>query len=339
MSKQLGQFLQEQQEPFTLETYLLERGQFGSKHLISDGDFRCCSSSSKFLKRSASCGAKKRRKVIPNCSKIVKSLLNKLVAISHSNQKIKNYLASEEHKNATSKNTDIADDDKFSSESSTTVFNSCSDSSDAEEGDNLSSPQAADDNFLHEKQVSEDRRKLRLDFLEESKQLSPVSVLEETESSDDDSPHVKKQECLKAKKQEEFSSTPAVSNSGETNPESQYIKNKKAIQESRQLLFDCVKEVVENQRNNKDPQKEEFQRILGAEQLWELLLQNIWLWSQESINETNINHLMHFDLLSSFEQSSGVEEKRELGRVVGDLIFVDISNEIVLDMINYYSPR
>lgn len=344
MSKQLGQFLQEQQEPFTLELYLLERGQFRSKHLISDGDFRCCSrnfSSTKFLKRSASCGAKKRRKVIPSsCSKIVKSVFNKLVTISH-NQKIKNLANDQEHNNnSTSKNTNIiADDDhKFSSASSATVFHSCSDSSDADEADNLSSPQAADDNFLHEKQVFEDRRRLRLDFLEESKQLSPVSVLEETESSDDDdSLHVKKQNSVKAKKQEDFSA-PSVSNSGETSPESRYNKNKKAIQQSRELLFDCVKEVVENQKN-KDPQKEEFQRILGAEQLWELMLQNIWLWSQESINETNINHLMHFDLLNSFEQSSGVEEKREIGKVVGDLIFVDISNEIVLDMLNYSSSR
>lgn len=174
-----------------------------------------------------------------------------------------------------------------------------------------------------------------MEFLEESKQLSPVSVLEETESSDDDdSLHVKKQECVKAKKQEEFSS-PSVSNSGETSCESQYIKNKKAIQQSRQLLFDCVKEVVENQKGK----KEEFQRILGAEQLWELILQNIWLWSQESINETNIKQLMISDMLSSFEESSGVEENREIGKVVSDLIFVDISNEIVLDMLNYYSSR
>ncbi|XP_059279464.1 uncharacterized protein LOC132033496 isoform X3 [Lycium ferocissimum] len=182
-------------------------------------------------------------------------------------------------------------------------------------------------------QVTEDRRKLRLDFLEESKQLSPVSVLEETESSDDDSPNVKKQECHKAKKQEEFS-TPSVSNSWEKSPESQYIKNKKAMQQSRQLLFDCVKEVVENQKR-----KEEFQRILGAEQLWGLLLQNIMLWSQDSINETSINHLMHFDLLNSFEESSGIEEKWEIGKVVGDLIFVDISNEIALDMLNSSSSR
>lgn len=95
---------------------------------------------------------------------------------------------------------------------------------------------------------------------------------------------------------------------------------------------------MENQRD-KHTQKDEFQRILGAEQLWELLLQNIWLWSQESINETNINHLMHFDMLNSFELSSGVEEKREIGKVVSDLIFVDISNEIVLDMFNCYSSR
>ncbi|KAK4352219.1 hypothetical protein RND71_027737 [Anisodus tanguticus] len=284
MSKQLGQFLQEQQEPFTLELYLLERGRSirGKGTLFSDGDFRCCSrnSSTKFLKRSANCGAKKRRKVIPNCSKIVKSVFNKLVTIIH-NQKIKN-LGSVEQNNATSKNINCqgntnADDDKFSSASSSTVFNSCLDTSDAEEADNLSSPQAADDNFLHEEQ---------------------------------------------AKKQEEFS-TPSVLNSGETSPESQYIKNKKAIQQSRQLLLDCVTEVVENQKK-----KEEFQRILGAEQLWELLLQNIWLWSQDSINETNINGLTHFDLLNSFEESSGVEEKREIGRVVGDSIFVDVSNEI-----------
>ncbi|KAK4722641.1 hypothetical protein R3W88_012874 [Solanum pinnatisectum] len=326
MSKQLGQFLQEQQEPFTLQIYLLERGQFKNKHLISDRDFRCCSTNSStylFLKRSASCGAKKRRKQILNCSKIVKSVFNKLVTFSH-NQKIKNLANDQEHNNSTSKNSNvIANDEKISSTSSGTVFNSCYD------------PRDADDNFLHEKQVFEERRKLRLEFLEETKQLSPVSVLEETESSDDDdSPHVKKQKCVKAKKQEEFPSQ-SVSNSGETSPESQYIKNKKAIQESRQLLFDCVKEVVENQKGK----EEEFQGIFGAEQLWELLLQNIWLWSQQSMNETNIKQLMISNMLSSFEESSGVEEKREIGKVVGDLIFVDISNEIVLDMLNYSSLR
>lgn len=327
MSKQLGQFLQEQQEPFTLQIYLLERGQFKNKHLISDRDFRGCSANSStylFLKRSASCGAKKRRKQILNCSKIVKSMFNKLVTYRDS-QKIKNLANDQEHNNSTSKNSNvIANDEKISSISSrSNVFNSCYDSSDA------------DDNFLHEKQVFEERRKSRVEFLEQSKQLSPVSVLEETESSDDDdSPHVKKQECVKAKKQEEFSS-PSVSNSGETSPESQYIKNKKAIQESRQLLFDCVKEVVENQKCK----EEEFQRILGAEQLWELLLQNIWLWSQQSINETNIKQLMISHMLSSFEESSGFEGKSEIGKVIGDLIFVDISNEIVLDMLSYSSLR
>ncbi|XP_009778936.1 uncharacterized protein LOC107808935 [Nicotiana tabacum] len=332
MSKQLGEFLQEKQEPFTLELYLLERGHTLSSN--SNGDFRCCSvnSTTKFLKKSASCGTNKKRKVIPNCSKLVKSVLNKLVTISH-NQKIKN-LASEEHNNATIKNgqgNTKANDDNFSSASSTTVFNSCSDTSDVEEVENLS-PQAADDNFLSEKQVCEDR-KLRLDFLEESKQLSPVSVLEETESSDDESPDLKKQECLKPKKLQEEFSTQSVSKSGETSPEFQYINNKKAIQQSKQLLFDCVKEVVENQKR-KDPQEEEgFQRMLGAEQLWELLLENIRLWSQDSINETNIKNLMHFDLLNSFEQSSGLEEKREIDKVIGDLIF----DEIVIDMFNYFS--
>lgn len=153
MSKKLGQFLQEQQEPFTLQIYLLERGQFRNKHLVSDGNFRCCSTNSSsymFFKRSASCGAKKRRKLIPNCSKIVKSVINKLVPISH-NQKIKNLANDQQHNNTSNI---IVDDEKISSASSSTVFNSCHDFSDAEEVDNLSSQQPEDDNFLHGKQVN-----------------------------------------------------------------------------------------------------------------------------------------------------------------------------------------
>ncbi|XAR61992.1 hypothetical protein NMG60_11016561 [Bertholletia excelsa] len=73
MPKQLGELLREQQEPFVLEAYLLDRG-FSRKELSS----RSFSGNSKsFLTRSASLNLNK-KSVIPSCSKIVKAVLNKL---------------------------------------------------------------------------------------------------------------------------------------------------------------------------------------------------------------------------------------------------------------------
>ncbi|XP_052202440.1 uncharacterized protein LOC127808106 [Diospyros lotus] len=64
MPKQLAQLLQEQQDPFVLELYLLERGYVKNKTL------HCY----------------KRRKFIPNCSKIVKTLINKLSFVGDKNK-------------------------------------------------------------------------------------------------------------------------------------------------------------------------------------------------------------------------------------------------------------
>ncbi|GMQ08538.1 hypothetical protein CsSME_00052219 [Camellia sinensis var. sinensis] len=75
MPKQLGELLQEQQEPLILELYLFEKGHLRN-NFNSETNFHCCfGNPSSFLKRSASWGGlSKRRKAIPSCSKIVKLL-------------------------------------------------------------------------------------------------------------------------------------------------------------------------------------------------------------------------------------------------------------------------
>ena len=126
--KQLGQLLQEQQEPFILETYLLERGCL-KKNLTSEGGFSCChGNSSKLLKRSASCDLNMSGKGIPQCSKILRAIFNKLVSIT-GNPKSKlcdhdgGVLSFSEVGSSSQK---VAEQDSFSSASTTTVFNSCS---------------------------------------------------------------------------------------------------------------------------------------------------------------------------------------------------------------------
>ncbi|GMP24870.1 hypothetical protein CsSME_00001991 [Camellia sinensis var. sinensis] len=56
MPKQLGELLQEQQEPFILELYLFEKG-YLRNNFNSETNFHCCfGNPSSFLKRSASWG-------------------------------------------------------------------------------------------------------------------------------------------------------------------------------------------------------------------------------------------------------------------------------------------
>lgn len=116
MSKQLGDFLQEHQEPFAMEVYLHERGYPRSN-------------SAQFLKGSASFDPKKRRKSLPSCSKIMGAVFSRIVH-SEANRKFKNCWS---NKNGRNKQ-DLAEDDHFSSASSSTVFNSCSQSDAEDEG-------------------------------------------------------------------------------------------------------------------------------------------------------------------------------------------------------------
>ena len=125
--KQLGQLLQEEQEPFVLETYLLDRGCL-KRSLTSEGGFSCCpGNSSKHLKG------------IPQCSKILRAIFNKLLSIT-GNPRGKfcdhdgGVLSFAEVGSISKK---VAEQDRFSSASSTTVFNSCS-GSDTEEDSSAS---------------------------------------------------------------------------------------------------------------------------------------------------------------------------------------------------------
>lgn len=104
------------------------------------------------------------------------------------------------------------------------------------------------------------------------------------------------------------------------------------MQQTKQLLFDCVKEVVEKHKMDSPSQK--IPQILGTEKLWELMCHNIWLWSKESIDETNTNHLLHLDMLASAQEWSSFEQQmHEIGMQIADAILEDISNEIITKMI------
>ncbi|XP_073316626.1 uncharacterized protein [Primulina huaijiensis] len=312
----LSEFLQEEQEPFSLKLYLLERGctkgapRFGSRSHFLNSD--------KILKRY---GLKNRRNLIPNCSNFVKAVFKQLGSVSI-NLKIKNLSNGDQV--ITEEN---ASRDKFVSKSSRIVLNS--------------SPHCVEESsklFLEEEVDADGKLKWRR-VEDNRQQLSPVSVLEVAEL-DEISPLHYKQSNIKMTTQAEsstsaspFISQQPINYSAQvlrqipaSNPYTQHIINKRALRQTKQLLIDCVREVTENYRK-----QEHLKKILGAEELWKLVCENVWLWSRDSIHETNIIHLLHYDFLASAEEWSADFEVQKEGiwMDVGDAILEDVISEIV----------
>ncbi|KAG8377452.1 hypothetical protein BUALT_Bualt08G0034500 [Buddleja alternifolia] len=338
MPKLLSEYLQEQQQPFALDLYLVERGYSNTPTTPNATSTFCnlfkCSSSRRGL-------INKRRYLVPNCSKFVKSVFSRLV---FDNQKINNNIpVKNDNKKCGDEDEDEDEDeeDKYlssgSSSSSTTVFDSCSENIDCLEAVDilLTSP---------EKEGGDADRKLEWrSGIEDDdcKQLSPVSVLQHTQSRQEE-------HNLKRRKVEPLTSTCRckikqatdcsveelhelqVGSNSNSHADDQYIINKRALQQTKQLLIDCLREVIENHRK-RDKNRQELKKILGTEELWKLVCENVWVWSQDSIDETNIHHLLHHDYLASAEEwSTDFELRKEvISMEIGDAILEDIINEIL----------
>ncbi|XP_051123673.1 uncharacterized protein LOC127246386 isoform X2 [Andrographis paniculata] len=159
--------------------------------------------------------------------------------------------------------------------------------------------------------------------MEHGNDTSPVvSVLEETNSDqpstlDDDTAH--QYEC----------------ESYTTQIHSQYSINKRLLQQTKQLLIDSAREVIESencrrQRDNKKSRAHLKKQVVGAEELWKVLCENVWIWSNESSN--NIAHLLHSDYLNSLEDwETDYQKKRQgIAMEIGEELLESIINEVLV---------
>ncbi|XP_017257080.1 uncharacterized protein LOC108226604 isoform X2 [Daucus carota subsp. sativus] len=294
VTKQLGDLLQEQQEPFVLELYLIDRG-YRKNVMLSKRNriFRRACRSEVLCRR---------RKIISRCSSAVKALFEILGVKRGSSRKSAEGTFSRKGQH---RHGNLLDDD---------------------EGDM--------DRKM--KKISEDRM-----------QLSPVSVLEAALSNEESPVHINQTIQNTEILREEVSSDSIYSDSYESlekylsgktsevskpNSHSQHTKVTLALLQTKQLLFDCVKEVVETQRlNNKRPC--EFREALGAEAFGKSLCENILRWTTQSLNANYSNQLFDRDVLCSAEWNVFEQGKGIIGKEIADCILEDISVDIVMDLI------
>lgn len=118
------------------------------------------------------------------------------------------------------------------------------------------------------------------------------------------------------------------------NTSTKFLKSKRMLQQTRQLLFDCVREIVESQ-----VQKEKVKTcegLLGPEELGNLVWEKMKAWGKQVGDETNnITYLLGLDFFDSAHEWFGFDqEKREICSQIGDSLAEEIVNDFVNELSN-----
>ncbi|KAJ7966495.1 DUF4378 domain-containing protein [Quillaja saponaria] len=372
--KKLGELLLEQQEPFILEVYLSERRHSKRSSTQHTGYEYSSESSGNVLERSVGCDQKERKKGLPKCPKIIKDVYSKLVFVNE-NKVSKNSENRNEDLSVldTGRNYQIGMElDRFSSASSTTVYNSCS-PSDVEEASTTSLQKYHASFSADTKQASrvcnmrlqevtknsKNRRRHRDIILPNPVSLKELSLHGYSMFHKDDvrlrleqSPH--RCRVFLPKKVTEDSILSAslweILFESETHTESsnkelqdlwgpnipQVLKSKRVLQQTKQLLFDCVREIVDTLPKKENG--EERQEFLGPEQLGKLICDKIKAWGNQAGDITNLTHLLTLDYLNSADEWSDFEsQKWYIAMEIEGAIFEEIRNETVSEVIDLFA--
>ncbi|KAG5251185.1 DUF4378 domain-containing protein [Salix suchowensis] len=183
--KQLRELLQEQQEPFILNIYLLERG-YSRKSSNSESSSRFCHVNfRKSLKRYVSLRLNTSKRVNPQGSKVLRAVLNKVISVKQGLR-----INSSDHRDGKlevkkgTSNQQVAESDIFSTASCITVFDSFSKSGvevpcSTQKDSLFTTTTSYQPPNLHNptEEIIADR-KLQQQGIEDNRQLSPASGLE-----------------------------------------------------------------------------------------------------------------------------------------------------------------
>lgn len=338
-TRRLAELLNEQQEPFVLEIYLLERGYRIRKGLeLEDRIFGCCSSNKNRIYKNNS--NKQYLKNYMQFTGIARAVLSKLVWRKGRRTKGKGEAA-------------VESAGRCSSASCSTTLSTNTWSESDTDGEIISMESPAKNQNNHEESAP-NRLRTQWRFVGENKQCSPVSVLDEIDLLQAipvynvTQPHertpaksnrfqrkVSDEAILSASLWEllvQFRERPKQQ--GKRKPFPEYMNSKKALQQNRQLLFDCVREAVEmgSQQKSSCSSREKGLKM-GPEGIGKIICQNLKVWGKLCADQTNIKQVLKMDLLE--DEWGGFEVwKREIVAEIGNGIIDDITDQIISDMID-----
>ncbi|KAG6789692.1 hypothetical protein POTOM_005811 [Populus tomentosa] len=339
-SKQLREYLQEQQKPFVLDVYLSERQIMLNK------------------KQKRPCGYDLNKRRIMQARKILKLLLLKF-SRSGQNQSVSSCQEAQKHEPAlktVGKPQQIGEIKwlpKVSSSVADREYFRCNVKDPPCYENHASLHPKTSQSLTHSsvKQKAAADINLQWECEEENEQLSPVSVQKEL-------PSINKGCHFPAKQEEEdaSASSTVLSNVEEDSllsaflcdlltksliekkslagfrelkemivpAFSQHLKNRRVLWQNRQLLFDCVNEAIEVYRS-KNRKKQYDQELIGLNELGKIICDQIC-----SCGKHNADEQINIDVTSIVEDGSYLQQlNRRIGMEIGDAILNEIIQEVI----------
>ncbi|KAJ6335309.1 hypothetical protein OIU78_012025 [Salix suchowensis] len=333
--KQLRELLQEQQEPFILNIYLLERG-YSRKSSNSESSSRFCHVNfRKSLKRYVSLRLNTSKRVNPQGSKVLRAVLNKVISVKQGLR-----INSSDHR-----------DGKLEKCHVQRKKIACSQQTTSYQPPNLHNPT---------EEIIADR-KLQQQGIEDNRQLSPASGLEgipthgpfpfqnnnteDSSAAEEENPSKTKvilpkeltEDCILSASLwkvlfDSPNEKPICTEATERQlvqsySSPRYLKSKMVLQQMKQLLFDYVKEIVET-KGRERKQQCHHKQFYRSEELGSIIGENTRPWDKQSGNESIMTKLLNLDVLCSEQElSSYTSERKDSGLEIGDTAFVLLESE------------
>ncbi|KEH40002.1 hypothetical protein MtrunA17_Chr1g0152221 [Medicago truncatula] len=323
--KRLGEFLNEKQEPFMLELYLLERG----------------------YSKSLSLNKKRKRKVLLPFSKALIFIINKLAFQSQSNTlpTTRDYEQRKKHAGCNV---------EFSSASNSTMSNSCSNVD--EEGTSISSHR---DHHLFSSHIHQTCKEYTMRWQRQrcmegrSQSLAKIPLSRAPNENKDVEGMQQRIKMPKKITNDSLLSVDAILNllgvsikkENCTNelheylPQphlSQVLKSKRLSHKIKKLLFDCVRDITITLPTKED-RKQVCRQSMGPIELEKLTCQGTREWGQHS--EDGLMSLLAIDYLDSIMEWSKFESQvKDISFEITDSILDIINNEIVSEIIGTMAP-
>ncbi|KAI4366499.1 hypothetical protein MLD38_022370 [Melastoma candidum] len=317
--KLLGEFLLEQQEPFALEAFLLERG---------------CSRSL-FIKRSSSSSSSSsgwgRRKGLLHFSKLLRAIQHQIGFFNGSFLRSKHGMVRERTANrsssmsfSTSWSRSVLEGDGLSSPSNTTAYISCNENSDTEENPESQNQDGYEAEDIRDTVQEDEHSVFSSDDLQEPP--SCEAGLPVKPAAEDPAVSASLQEVLVHCLNQQVGPL-----------SSEYSDSKKGAQKTKRLLLDCVAEAIET-HERKEKAKGWRERSLSdaSEQIGKLICQRVMEWGMASRKGTSgITGMVYDHLLGMEEEGSWGDseaQKMEISTGIADGILGDIRDEILANM-------
>lgn len=358
--KKLADFLKDKQEPFILEVYLLERSSCSKK-------WSPCSSKS-LEKPASSCFFNKNRKPHFPFFKVLLTAIHDKKKKKFATTKDSNITNQHANVAVTITHEDEANDvdqtpietDRFSTASSSTLFNSCSDIDDDDDDDedraSFSSHKHYNPLFSSDTCQASDVCNMRIQSQQDTtngkhqKRCIEVCVTHET---------LNKDVCVcgvvvpKKFTEESLLSAALFSSLIQTSKKDHnytkelqeilghdvshhVMKSKRVLHKTKRLLFDCVRELTKNL-----PEKD-CKQFMGPEKLGKMLWERTKEWSSQRGGnyERNLSNLLNLDYLDSINEWSEFKtEVKDISIEIADAILECVIRDVVVaDMIEILSP-